>query len=139
MTGHLMIMAGGTGGHVFPALAIAQELRDQHTKITWLGTQQGLEARVVPDNGFPIEWISIEGLRGKSAFSLLLAPLRLLRAFWQSVHIIRRIRPDCVLGMGGFAAGPGGLAARIMGKPLIIHEQNAVAGLTNKYLAKNCN
>lgn len=136
MSGHMMIMAGGTGGHVFPALAVAKKLSAQGTKITWLGTKRGLEASVIPTNNIAIEWVSIEGLRGKGAFSLVLAPLKLLRAMWQSASAIRRIQPDCVLGMGGFVAGPGGLVARMMGKPLIIHEQNAVAGLTNKYLAK---
>jgi len=136
VSGHMMIMAGGTGGHVFPALAVAKQLSAQGTQITWLGTRRGLEARVIPANNIDIEWISIEGLRGKGLLSLLLAPFKLLRAMWQSASAIRRIKPDCVLGMGGFVAGPGGLVARIMGKPLIVHEQNAVAGLTNKYLAK---
>ncbi|NND80847.1 MAG: undecaprenyldiphospho-muramoylpentapeptide beta-N-acetylglucosaminyltransferase [Gammaproteobacteria bacterium] len=137
--GRLMIMAGGTGGHVFPALAVAHALRAQNTDVTWLGTHRGLEARVVPANGFDIEWISIEGLRGKGALSWLAAPLNIVRAMWQSAGAIRRVKPDCVLGMGGFVAGPGGLVARLMGKPLIVHEQNAVAGLTNRYLAKIAN
>ncbi|MEM7358572.1 MAG: undecaprenyldiphospho-muramoylpentapeptide beta-N-acetylglucosaminyltransferase [Pseudomonadota bacterium] len=133
---HLMVMAGGTGGHVFPALAVACALRDKGTTITWLGTRNGLEAKVIPDNQIDIEWISVEGLRGKGALSWLLAPFKLLRAMWQSAGVIRRLNPDCVLGMGGFVAGPGGITARLLGTPLIIHEQNAVAGLTNKYLAK---
>jgi len=137
--GRLMVMAGGTGGHVFPALAVANELREQGTKVTWLGTQRGLEARLVPNNGFDIEWVSVSGLRGKGILSWFLAPFKLLRAMAQSASAIQRIQPDCVLGMGGFVAGPGGLMARIMGKPLIIHEQNAVAGLTNKYLARVAN
>ena len=136
MSGHMMIMAGGTGGHVFPALAVAKSLSAKGTQITWLGTKRGLEASVIPANDIAIEWVSVEGLRGKGAVSLLLAPFKLLRAMWQSASAIHRTKPDCVLGMGGFVAGPGGLMARIMGKPLIVHEQNAVAGLTNKYLAK---
>jgi len=132
----LMVMAGGTGGHVFPALVVANALREKRTRITWLGTRRGLEATVVKDNGFEIEWVSVEGLRGKGLLSWLLAPFKLLRAMWQSASAIRKTKPDCILGMGGFVAGPGGLVARLMGKPLIIHEQNAVAGLTNQYLAK---
>ncbi|MFT6407213.1 MAG: UDP-N-acetylglucosamine--N-acetylmuramyl-(pentapeptide) pyrophosphoryl-undecaprenol N-acetylglucosamine transferase [Arenicella sp.] len=131
-----MVMAGGTGGHVFPALAVAKKLRDAGAEITWLGTRNGLESKVIPANNIAIEWISIEGLRGKGALSLLLAPFKLARAMWQSAVAIRRVQPDCILGMGGFVSGPGGLVARLMGRPLIVHEQNAVAGLTNKYLAK---
>lgn len=132
----LMVMAGGTGGHVFPALAVAKELERKDTRITWLGTRKGLEAKVIPANDISMEWVSVEGLRGKSAASWLLAPFKLLRAMWQSAGAIRRVNPDCILGMGGFVAGPGGVAARLMGRPLIVHEQNAVAGMTNKYLAK---
>ena len=134
--GTLMVMAGGTGGHVFPALAVAIALREKGTHVTWLGTRYGLEATVVPANQFDIEWVSVAGLRGKGVASWALAPFKLLRAVTQSIGAIRRVRPDCVLGMGGFAAGPGGLAAKLMGKPLLVHEQNAVAGLTNRYLAK---
>lgn len=132
-------MAGGTGGHVYPALAVANALRERNTEVTWLGTRRGLEARVVPANNFAIEWISVEGLRGKGIMSWLLAPFKLLRAMWQSGAAIRRVKPDCILGMGGFVAGPGGLVARMLGKPLVVHEQNAVAGLTNKYLARIAN
>ena len=139
MTPHLMIMAGGTGGHVFPALAVAKNLRDSGVKITWLGTRKGLEASVVPANDIAIEWVSVEGLRGKGKLSLLLAPFKLARAMWQSAVAIRKVQPDCILGMGGFVSGPGGLMARLLSKPLIVHEQNAVAGLTNKYLAKVAN
>ena len=135
----LMVMAGGTGGHVFPALAVAKELRDAGAEITWLGTKRGLESKVIPDNDIAIEWISVEGLRGKGAFDMLLAPFKLLRAMWQSAAAIRRVQPDCILGMGGFVSGPGGLVAKLMGRPLVVHEQNAVAGLTNKYLAKLAN
>lgn len=132
----LMVMAGGTGGHVFPALAVAKELETRGATIAWLGTRRGLEAKVIPDNDIVMEWVSVEGLRGKGATSLLLAPFKLLRAMWQSADAIRRVNPDCILGMGGFVAGPGGVMARLMGRPLVVHEQNAVAGLTNKYLAK---
>jgi UDP-N-acetylglucosamine--N-acetylmuramyl-(pentapeptide) pyrophosphoryl-undecaprenol N-acetylglucosamine transferase len=134
--GRLMIMAGGTGGHLFPALAVAKQLRDAGADITWLGTKRGLESKVIPANNIAIEWISIEGLRGKGVLSILLAPFKLARAMWQSAVAIHRVQPDCILGMGGFVSGPGGLVARLMGRPLIVHEQNAVAGLTNKYLAK---
>ncbi len=132
----LMVMAGGTGGHVFPALAVAKHLQSTGTQVTWLGTQRGLEAKVVPANDIEIEWISVEGLRGKGLLSLLSAPFKLLRAMWQSAGVIRRVNPDCILGMGGFVSGPGGLVAKLMGRQLVVHEQNAVAGLTNKYLAK---
>jgi len=133
---HLMVMAGGTGGHVFPALAVAKEMQAAGTQITWLGTRRGIEARVIPDNDIAMEWVSVEGLRGNGALGWLLAPITLLRALWQSMGAIRRTQPDCILGMGGFVAGPGGVAARLLRKPLVVHEQNAVAGLTNKYLAK---
>lgn len=133
---HLLVMAGGTGGHVFPALAVATALREKGTRITWLGTRRGLESKVVPANEIDIHWISVEGLRGKSWISWLKAPFSLIRAVWQSLRALRLLKPDCVLGMGGFVAGPGGLAAWLLGTPLIVHEQNAVAGLTNKYLAR---
>ena len=136
---HLMVMAGGTGGHVFPALAVAKQLQMQGVQVTWLGTRRGLEATVIPANDIAIEWVTVEGLRGKGAISLLLAPFKLVRAMWQSAGAIRRVKPDCILGMGGFVAGPGGLVARLMGKPLVVHEQNAVAGLTNQALAKIAN
>lgn len=132
----LMVMAGGTGGHVFPALAVAKKLQESGVEISWLGTRRGLESRVVPENNISLDLISVEGLRGKGALSMLLAPFKLVRAMWQSAAHIRRIQPDCILGMGGFVSGPGGLVARLLGKPLVVHEQNAVAGMTNKYLSK---
>lgn len=135
----LLIMAGGTGGHVFPALAVANALRDKNTEITWLGTHKGLEASVIPANNITMEWVTVEGLRGKGMLSWLLAPIKIVRAIIQSMIAIRRVNPDCILGMGGFVSGPGGLASRLIGKPLVVHEQNAVAGLTNKYLAKIAN
>ncbi len=138
-TSKLMVMAGGTGGHVFPALAVAKKLQESGVEISWLGTQRGLEFRVVPENDIKLDLISVEGLRGKGGVSILLAPFKLVRAMWQSVVHIRRIQPDCILGMGGFVSGPGGLVARLLGKPLVVHEQNAVAGMTNKYLSKIAN
>jgi UDP-N-acetylglucosamine--N-acetylmuramyl-(pentapeptide) pyrophosphoryl-undecaprenol N-acetylglucosamine transferase len=129
-------MAGGTGGHVYPALAVAKALQQQSREVIWLGTHRGLESRVVPANNIDMEWISVGGLRGKGGMTLLLAPFRLVWALAQSLRIIARHRPAAVLGMGGFVSGPGGLAAWLMRRPLLIHEQNAVAGLTNRLLAR---
>jgi UDP-N-acetylglucosamine--N-acetylmuramyl-(pentapeptide) pyrophosphoryl-undecaprenol N-acetylglucosamine transferase len=131
----IMVMAGGTGGHVFPALAVADELRARGVEVSWLGTRQGLEAEVVPHAGFPIDYVQVSGLRGKGVLSLLMAPVKLLLALSQSLKIISRRQPAAVLGMGGFVTGPGGLAAWLKRKPLLIHEQNARAGLTNRLLA----
>ena len=133
-TPRILIMAGGTGGHVFPALTIARELMATGTQVEWLGTRQGLEARVIGDTDIPLHFISISGLRGKNLLTRLLSPAVILIAVVQAVLTIRRIKPSCVLGMGGFVTGPGGVAARLMGKKLLIHEQNAVAGLTNQLL-----
>ncbi len=132
----IMLMAGGTGGHVFPALAIADALRAQGWAVCWLGTRRGLEARVVPDADIDIKYISINGIRGKGWLSLLLAPFKITLAIWQSVRILRTIRPAAVVGMGGFVTGPGGVAAWLLRIPLLIHEQNAIAGLTNRWLAR---
>ncbi len=132
----VMLMAGGTGGHVFPALAIAESLRAEAVPVRWLGTRRGLEARVVPEAGIDINYVSIAGLRGKGLLNLLLAPPRLGLALIQSLMILRRHRPAAVVGMGGFVTGPGGVAARLLGIPLIIHEQNALPGLTNRLLAR---
>jgi UDP-N-acetylglucosamine--N-acetylmuramyl-(pentapeptide) pyrophosphoryl-undecaprenol N-acetylglucosamine transferase len=132
----VIVMAGGTGGHVFPALAVAQELRARGVSVSWLGTRRGIEAELVPANQFPINYIDVEGLRGKGVVKLLKAPFLLVRALWQAFGLVRQESPDAVLGLGGFASGPGGLAARMLGLPLVIHEQNAVAGTTNKLLAK---
>jgi UDP-N-acetylglucosamine--N-acetylmuramyl-(pentapeptide) pyrophosphoryl-undecaprenol N-acetylglucosamine transferase len=131
----IMIMAGGTGGHVFPALALARLLRERQREVIWLGTRRGLEARVVPADGFAIEWLDVGGLRGKSLLTLLAAPFNLLRALWQAVVIVRRHRPAVVVGLGGFVTGPGGVAAWLLRRPLVIHEQNAIAGFTNRCLA----
>ena len=132
----VLIMAGGTGGHVFPALAVADELRLRGVPVVWLGTKAGIESRLVPQAGYPIEWMSITGLRGKNMITLLLAPLRLLMACWQALRVLLRRKPCAVLGMGGFASGPGGLMAWLLRKPLLVHEQNAIPGLTNKILAR---
>ncbi|MEO1246485.1 MAG: undecaprenyldiphospho-muramoylpentapeptide beta-N-acetylglucosaminyltransferase [Pseudomonadota bacterium] len=132
----IMIMAGGTGGHVYPALAVAQALIAERQPVFWLGTQRGIEARVVPANGIDIEWVSVSGLRRKGALSLIAAPFRLVWALLQSLTVIARRRPAAVLGMGGFVSGPGGLAAWLARRPLVIHEQNAAAGLTNRLLAR---
>jgi len=131
-----LIMAGGTGGHVFPALATARVLQRRGFDIVWLGTQRGIEARLVPAAGIPVEWLSVSGLRGKGVMTLLAAPFRLARALSQAVRALRRHRPHVVLGAGGFVSGPGGLAAWLLRRPLVIHEQNAVAGLTNRLLAR---
>ncbi len=131
----VMIMAGGTGGHVYPALSVAEHLRDQGIKVIWLGTRRGLEARVVPPAGFDIEWLDVKGLVGTSWARKLSMPWMLLRAVGQALTIMRRRFPDAVLGMGGFAAGPGGIAAWLLRRPLMIHEANAVCGLTNRLLA----
>lgn len=131
----LVVAAGGTGGHVFPALAVADYLRSNGIDVVWLGTRQGLEARVVPAAGFPIEWITIRGLRRRGVADWLMLPFRLVRAMFQALRIFRRRRPSALLAMGGFVAGPGGLVAAALRIPVIVHEQNAIAGLTNRWLA----
>lgn len=132
----IMVMAGGTGGHVFPALAVADALRAMGAEIVWMGSEKGLEGKVVPKAGYAAEWITVQGLRGKGVISWFVAPLKVLRAVLQAMLAMRRQKPRLVVGMGGFAAGPGGLAAWLMRIPLLIHEQNAVAGLTNRQLSK---
>jgi UDP-N-acetylglucosamine--N-acetylmuramyl-(pentapeptide) pyrophosphoryl-undecaprenol N-acetylglucosamine transferase len=134
-TGPVMIMAGGTGGHVFPALALARVLRSHSREVIWLGTRRGLEARVVPADGFAIEWLSVSGMRGKGLVSLLKSPFMLARSLWEALQVMRRHRPAVVVGLGGFVAGPGGLAAWLCRRPLLIHEQNAIAGFTNRCLS----
>ena len=133
---HIMIMAGGTGGHIFPALAVADALREQGHRITWLGTRSGMEARLVAQSGYPMQFIRVQGLRGNGLVRWLLAPFKLLLALLQALRVVIKLRPNVVLGMGGFASGPGGLAAWLMRRPLVIHEQNAAPGLTNRMLAK---
>jgi UDP-N-acetylglucosamine--N-acetylmuramyl-(pentapeptide) pyrophosphoryl-undecaprenol N-acetylglucosamine transferase len=132
----ILIMAGGTGGHIFPALAVARALRRQGAKVYWLGASNGLESEWVPKENIPITYINIAGLRNKGLRKWLTAPWQVLRAVYQSQRAIQAMNPDVILGMGGFVSGPGGLAAWLLRKPLLIHEQNAVAGLTNRILAR---
>jgi len=129
-----LIMAAGTGGHIFPGLAVAQALRDSGWRVHWLGTAQGMENRLVPARGFAMELVQFHGVRGKGLATLALAPWRLLRAVGQSLQVLRRVRPDVVLGFGGYITMPGGLASVLYGKPLVLHEQNSVAGLSNRLL-----
>lgn len=131
----VMIMAAGTGGHIFPGLAVAEALRRHGAEVVWLGTPAGLENRLVPARGIELEHITIGGLRGRGLVGWLAAPVRVLRAMLQARRILRRHRPDCALSMGGYVAGPGALAARLLGIPLVVHEQNAIAGFTNRLLA----
>jgi UDP-N-acetylglucosamine--N-acetylmuramyl-(pentapeptide) pyrophosphoryl-undecaprenol N-acetylglucosamine transferase len=134
--GPVLIMAGGTGGHVFPALAVAKVLRDRGVAVVWLGVPGSMESRLVPANGFPIEWVRIAGIRGKGLKTWLQAPVSVVKAVAQALEVLRRVRPRSVLGLGGYASGPGGIAAWLLRIPLLIHEQNAVAGLTNRWLAR---
>ncbi|OOR98449.1 undecaprenyldiphospho-muramoylpentapeptide beta-N-acetylglucosaminyltransferase [Haemophilus paracuniculus] len=136
MAKKLLVMAGGTGGHVFPAIAVARELQKQGWEIRWLGTQDRMEATLVPKHGIAIDFIQISGLKGKGIGALLKAPFAILRAVMQARKIIKNYQPDAVLGMGGYVSGPGGIAAKLCGVPVILHEQNAVAGMTNVWLAK---
>jgi len=133
--GPILITAGGTGGHVYPGLAVARVLKEQNIPVIWMGTPKGLEARVIPESGIDMVYLSVNGLRGKGFTTLLVAPFQLAKALIQSVIIMIKVKPAAVLGMGGFVAGPGGLIASLMGKPLLIHEQNAIPGLTNKLLS----
>lgn len=132
----VLIMAGGTGGHVFPGLAVARYLREKGIDVHWLGTSQGLESRLVPEANFPLHLITIGGLRGKGVKPLLTAPVKISTAVMQAMRIMKEINPDVIIGMGGFVSGPGGIASWLLRKPLIIHEQNAKAGFTNKMLAR---
>ncbi len=131
----VMIMAGGTGGHVYPALAVADELRSRGVPVIWMGTRKGIEARLVPQAGIDIEWLGMHGIRGKGVKTLLLAPLKMMSACYQALKILRHRQPAVVLGMGGFVSAPGGLMARLARIPLLIHEQNAVPGMSNKFLS----
>jgi UDP-N-acetylglucosamine--N-acetylmuramyl-(pentapeptide) pyrophosphoryl-undecaprenol N-acetylglucosamine transferase len=130
-----LIMAGGTGGHIFPGLAVAEALREQGWQVHWLGGPDSMESRLVPPRGFGFEQIDFSGVRGKGPITLALLPLRLLKAFWQSIQVVRRVKPDVVVGLGGYITFPGGMMAVLLGKPLILHEQNSVAGMANKVLA----
>ncbi len=132
----ILITAGGTGGHVYPGLAVARALQAQNIPVVWMGTPKGLEARVIPEAGIDMVYLSVNGLRGKRKMTLLLAPFQLTKALAQSLRIMLSVRPAAVLGMGGFVAGPGGLVAALLGKPVVIHEQNAIPGLTNTLLSR---
>ena len=137
MTGRpILVMAGGTGGHVYPALAVARSLQQHSRDVVWLGTHRGLESRVVPAAGISMEWVNVRGLRRKGLLALVVAPLQLAWALVQSLVVMIKRRPAAVLGMGGFVSGPGGIAAWLTRRPLVIHEQNAAAGLTNRLLAR---
>ncbi|MGC1519516.1 MAG: undecaprenyldiphospho-muramoylpentapeptide beta-N-acetylglucosaminyltransferase [Azonexus sp.] len=135
MSRTLLIMAGGTGGHIFPALAVAEKMRERGWRVVWLGNPEGMEARLVPQHGFEMVWVKFGALRGKGFLRKLLLPLNLLRGFWQAQQAIRQVQPNVVLGMGGYITFPGGMMAALFGKPLIVHEQNSVAGLANRVLA----
>lgn len=130
-----LLMAGGTGGHIFPALAVASLLQEQGEQVAWLGSSHSMESQRVPEAGIPFYQLSITGLRGKGWATLLLAPFKLMLSLWQAIKILRQIKPSRVIGFGGFASGPGGLAAWLLGIPLYVHEQNALPGMTNKSLA----
>ena len=135
-----LIMAGGTGGHIFPGLAVAHALRDAGWRVHWFGgsgsaQQPSMESQLVPPQGFAFEAIDFGGVRGKGLVTVALLPLRLLKAFWQSLQVLRRVKPDVVLGLGGYITFPGGMMSVLLGKPLLLHEQNSVAGLANKVLA----
>ncbi len=130
-----LVMAGGTGGHIFPGLAVAEALRDAGWRVHWLGAPDSMESELVPPRGFAFEPVQFGGVRGKGLKTLALLPFKLLRAFWQSLQVVRRVQPDVVLGLGGYITFPGGLMASLLGKPLVLHEQNSVAGLANKVLA----
>ena len=131
----LLIMAGGTGGHIFPGLAVAEQARAAGWQVVWMGARGGMEERLVPRHGYSTAWIRAKAARGKGLLQKLLLPANLLFSFWESARHIRRIRPDVVLGLGGYVAFPGGMMASLLGKPLALHEQNAIAGLANKVLA----
>jgi len=131
----ILVMAGGTGGHVMPAMAVADYMRSSGWLVVWLGSKRGMEATLVPRHGYQMEWIRFSGLRGKGFIRLALLPLNLLIAFWQSARVIFRVRPDVVLGMGGYVSFPGGMMASLLNRPLVVHEQNSIAGLANRVLA----
>ena len=132
----LMVMAGGTGGHIFPGIAVAEELRARGWRIVWMGNPDGMEARIVPQRGYETAWVRFGALRGKGLLRKLLLPVNLLSGFWQALRALRRLEPDVVLGIGGYITFPGGMMASLLGRPLVLHEQNSVAGLANRVLAK---
>lgn len=139
MAKHFVVMAGGTGGHVVPGLSIAQALQEKGHSVSWMGTRAGIETQLVPAANIAIDYIDISGVRGKGLQGLLAAPFKIIHAFFQARRILKKVKADVVIGMGGFVAGPGGIAAKSLGLPLVIHEQNAIAGTTNKILAKFAN
>ena len=130
-----LIMAGGTGGHIFPGLAVAESLRQAGWRVHWLGVPGNMESQWVPQRGFAFEPVEFGGVRGKGIVSLALLPMRLLKAFWQSIQVVRRVKPDVVVGLGGYITFPGGMMSVLLGKPLVLHEQNSVAGMANRVLA----
>ncbi len=130
-----LVMAGGTGGHIFPGLAVAEALRERAWRVHWLGGPGSMESQLVPPRGFAFETIEFSGVRGKGLKTLVLLPLRLLKAFWQSIVVVRRVRPDVVVGLGGYITFPAGMMSVLLGKPLVLHEQNSVAGMANRVLA----
>jgi UDP-N-acetylglucosamine--N-acetylmuramyl-(pentapeptide) pyrophosphoryl-undecaprenol N-acetylglucosamine transferase len=130
-----LVMAGGTGGHIFPGLAVAEALRARGWRVHWLGAPDSMESQLVPARGIPLETIDFGGVRGKGLKTLVFLPLRLLRAFWQSIQVVRRVRPQVVIGLGGYITFPAGMMSVLLGKPLVLHEQNSVAGMANKVLA----
>ncbi|MFV0662502.1 undecaprenyldiphospho-muramoylpentapeptide beta-N-acetylglucosaminyltransferase [Denitromonas sp.] len=132
----LMVMAGGTGGHIYPGIAVAEALRAEGWRIVWLGNADRMEGRLIPERGYETAWIRFGALRGKGVMAKVLLPLNLLRGFWQALVAIRRTQPDVVLGMGGYVSFPGGMMAALLGRPLVVHEQNSVAGLANRVLAR---
>jgi UDP-N-acetylglucosamine--N-acetylmuramyl-(pentapeptide) pyrophosphoryl-undecaprenol N-acetylglucosamine transferase len=134
----LLIMAGGTGGHIFPGLAVAEQARAAGWQVVWMGARGGMEERLVPRHGYDAAWIRARAARGKGLLQKLLLPANLLFSFWESARHLRRLRPDVVLGMGGYVAFPGGMMASLLGRPLALHEQNAIAGLANRVLAGVC-
>ena len=136
MSRTIMIMAGGTGGHIFPALAVAEHLRAQGWNVVWIGVRGGMEERLIPPRGYAMSWVRFSGVRGRGLVGFALLPLNLLIAFWQTARAIFAHRPDVVLGMGGYVSFPGGMMASLFNKPLAIHEQNSIAGLANRVLAK---
>lgn len=132
---HVLIATGGTGGHVYPALAVAEELMNRGIKVSWMGTRNGMEAKIVPKKSIPLYFVSVTGLRGKGVLGWALAPFKLTLAISQALLILIQQKPNAVLGMGGFVSGPGGFASWLLRKPLVIHEQNTIAGMTNKLLS----
>ncbi len=136
MSRTLLVMAGGTGGHIFPGIAVAEQLRSRGWRIVWMGNADRMEGRLIPEHGYETAWIRFGALRGKGLLPKLLLPVNLLRGFWQALMALNKVRPDVVLGMGGYVTFPGGMMAVLLGKPLVLHEQNSIAGLANKVLSK---